>query len=97
MSVDFLGLFYLNEEELNQQVCLIKYAENEISNSTSLSLSLSLSLKKQKQSNFKIIISKTPEKLSPQVVGLLNAGFYFFLTYFLIWDNSEENPSSDSY
>ena len=29
-------IFYLNEEELNQQVCLIKYLENEISNSTSL-------------------------------------------------------------
>ena len=28
-------IFYLNEKELNQQVCLIKYAENEISNSTS--------------------------------------------------------------
>ena len=28
-------IFYLNENELNQQVCLIKYVENEISNSTS--------------------------------------------------------------
>ena len=28
-------IFYLNEEELNQQVCLIKYVENEISNPTS--------------------------------------------------------------
>ena len=28
-------IFYLNEKELNQQVCLIKYAENGISNSTS--------------------------------------------------------------
>ena len=28
-------IFYLNEKELNQQVCLIKYAENDISNSTS--------------------------------------------------------------
>ena len=27
-------MFYLNEEELNQQVCLIKYVEHEISNST---------------------------------------------------------------
>ena len=27
-------IFYLHEEELNQQVCLIKYVENEISNST---------------------------------------------------------------
>ena len=28
-------IFYLNEKELNQQVCPIKYVENEISNSTS--------------------------------------------------------------
>ena len=28
-------IFYLNKEELNQQVCLIKYEEHEISNSTS--------------------------------------------------------------
>ena len=28
-------IFHLNEKELNQQVCLIKYAENKISNSTS--------------------------------------------------------------
>ena len=28
-------IFYLNEKELNQQACLIKYAENGISNSTS--------------------------------------------------------------
>ena len=28
-------IFYLNEQELNQQVCLIKYVENEIPNSTS--------------------------------------------------------------
>ena len=34
MSVHFL-YFYLNEEKLNQQACLIKYVENEISNSTS--------------------------------------------------------------
>ena len=34
MSVNLL-YFYLNEKELNQQVCLIKYVENEISNSTS--------------------------------------------------------------
>ena len=26
-------IFYLNEKELNQQVCLIKYIENEISTS----------------------------------------------------------------
>ena len=28
-------IFYLNEKELNQQLCLIKYVENEIPNSTS--------------------------------------------------------------
>ena len=28
-------IFYLNEKELNQQACLIKYVENEIYNSTS--------------------------------------------------------------
>ena len=28
-------IFYLNDEELNQEECLIKYIENEISNSTS--------------------------------------------------------------
>ena len=27
-------IFHLNEKELNQQVCLIKYVENEISKST---------------------------------------------------------------
>ena len=32
----FSTFFYLNEKELNQQVCLLKYVENEISNSTSL-------------------------------------------------------------
>ena len=28
-------IFYLNEKELSQEVCLIKYVENENSNSTS--------------------------------------------------------------
>ena len=28
-------ILYLNEKKLNQQVCLIKYVENEVSNSTS--------------------------------------------------------------
>ena len=32
----FFSIFYLNEKELNQQICLIKNVENEISNSTSL-------------------------------------------------------------
>ena len=61
MSVDF-RIFYLNQEELTRQVCLIKYIENEISNSTLHKT------KKQKRraktySNFNIIISETPEKL----------------------------------
>ena len=30
-----LCIFYLNEKELNQHVCLIKHVEKEISNSTS--------------------------------------------------------------
>ena len=30
-----MPVFYLNEKELNQQVYLIKYVENEISNPTS--------------------------------------------------------------
>ena len=34
MSVHFL-YFYLNEKDLNQQVCLIKYVKNEIPNFTS--------------------------------------------------------------
>ena len=34
MSIDFL-YFLFNEKELNQQVCLIKYVENQISKSTS--------------------------------------------------------------
>ena len=41
-------IFCLNEKELNQEVCLIKYVENEISNPTS----------QKKKKN----ISKTPEK-----------------------------------
>ena len=63
--------FYLNEEELGQQVCLIKYVDNETSYS-----SIPLAKKKEKgrerererereaktQSNFKNI-SKTSEKL----------------------------------
>ena len=31
----FSAFFYLNEKELNQQVCLLKYVENEICNSIS--------------------------------------------------------------
>ena len=48
-------IFYLNQKELNQEVCLIKYVENEISNSTS---------HKKKQNKTKKKKSKTPEKFS---------------------------------
>ena len=59
MSLHFL-YFYLNEKELNQQACLIKYVENEISNSTSHKKKRE---RVAKTSNFKNI-SKTPEKFS---------------------------------
>ena len=52
----FSSFFYLNEKELNQHICLIKYVENEISNSTSHTQKTS----KTKTSNFKNF-SKTPE------------------------------------
>ena len=70
MSVHFL-YFYLNEEKLNQQVCLIKYVENEISYSTSHERKPTNKQKKKEkkersknnQSNFKKFIFKTSEKL----------------------------------
>ena len=53
-------IFYLNEKELNKQVCLTKYAENEISNSA-----LHKKKKERKNiSNFQKIDFKTPKKLS---------------------------------
>ena len=52
----FSSFFYLNEKELNQHICLIKYVENEISNSTSHTQKTS----KTKTFNFKNF-SKTPE------------------------------------
>ena len=59
-------IFYLNEKELNQQVCLIKYPENEISNSTSHKKKKKKKKERERSkniSNFKNINSKTPEKL----------------------------------
>ena len=53
MSVHFL-YFYLNEEELKQQVCLIKYVENEF-------LTLPLTKKREEQKHKPI--SKTFIKL----------------------------------
>ena len=57
-DVCFFAVFFLNEKELSRQVCLIKYAEDEICNSP-----LTKKRKEQKQSNFKNIF-KTPEKFS---------------------------------
>ena len=54
----FCSFFYLNEKELNQHICLIKYVENEISNSTSHTHTQKKLQKKI--SNFKNF-SKTPE------------------------------------
>ena len=48
MSVHF-HIFYLNEKELNQQVCLIKYVENEISKSTSHKKERKKERKKEKE------------------------------------------------
>ena len=65
----FSVFFYLNENELIQQLCPTQYIENEISNSE-ISTSNKINKKKNKRkkqkhkTNFKIIISKTPEKLS---------------------------------
>ena len=56
-------IFYLNENELNQQVCLIKYVENEIFNSTSHWKKKERERGAKKLSNFKNI-SKTPERFS---------------------------------
>ena len=62
-------IFYLNEKELNQQVCLIKYAENEIPNSTSKK---KRERKRSKNiANFKNFNSKTHEKL-PLVTVVTN-------------------------
>ena len=51
-------IFYLNEKELKQQVCLTKYAENEISNSNSHQKNKKIQRDEHKNiSNFKNINS----------------------------------------
>ena len=51
-------IFYLNEKELKQQVCLTKYAENEISNSNSHQKNKKIERDEHKNiSNFKNINS----------------------------------------
>ena len=44
-------IFHLNEKDLNQQVCLIKYVENEISKSTSHKKKKKERKKKRKREN----------------------------------------------
>ena len=60
-DVCLFSAFCLNEEELNQQVCLIKHVEHEISDSTSHKRKRK---RGAKTSNFKNTIFKTPKKLS---------------------------------
>ena len=77
---------------LNQQICLIKYLENEISNSTSLP-------KKKRDRGAKIIFnlnSKTPEKLSLFTLDRYLHYHYttsLYTLYYLyrLWSDPEEN------
>ena len=73
--VYFLYFFCLNEKELNQQACAIKYAENEISNSTSHKKKTERS---KSISNFKNFNSKTPEKFSLVTLVPLVTNFHKF-------------------
>ena len=58
-------IFYLNEKELNQQVCLIKYVENKISNFTSHQKKRKGEKERSKNiTQLQKHISKTPEKFS---------------------------------
>ena len=57
-------IFYLNEEELNQQICLTKCVENETLPSTKKKKKKKKRKKRERGENFKSINSKTPEKLS---------------------------------
>ena len=86
MSVHFL-YFFFNEKELNQQVCLIKYVENEISNSTPPKKK-----KIKKKSNFKNI-SKTPEKFS-LVTLVTNYHKYHFYHF---WSDPDENLKNNNW
>ena len=71
-------IFYLNEKELNQQLCLIKCVENEISNSTS-HRKKKKEREEQKQSNNPT--SKTSLKL------LKNFGAKIFIQYQILSPN----------
>ena len=93
MSVHF-HIFYLNEKELNQQVCLIKYAENEISNPTSHKNKRKREREREEQKHNPTskTFSKTPEKFSLfscnylfSIVVITNYQFYH------LWSDTDKN------
>ena len=57
-------IFYLHEKELNQQVCLIKYVQNEISDSTSQKKIKKIKKNKERERERERSKNKTPEKFS---------------------------------
>ena len=70
MSVHFL-YFSLNEKELNQQVCLIKYVKNEIPNFTSQKKERTfLKLLKNFHTSYTLVANYHKLSLSPLVVRL---------------------------
>ena len=73
-------IFYLNEKELHQQVCLIKYAENKISNSTS---------HKKKRERSKNI----PTSKASILRLLIFTNFLIFTNYhfYNLWSNPDKN------
>ena len=73
-------IFYLNEKELHQQVCLIKYAENKISNSTS---------HKKKRERSKNI----PTSKASILRLLIFTNFLTFTNYhfYNLWSNPDKN------
>ena len=83
-------IFYLNEKELNQQVCLITYVENEISNYSSHK---KREREQQKQSNFKKI-SRTREKCS-LVTIVTNYHKLSLLPH--LWSDPDENLKSKTW
>ena len=78
-------IFHLNEKELNQQVCLIKYAENEISNCTSHKKER----ERERSKNISNYISnfKNIEKLSLFTLVLIFTNYHVYH----LWSDPDEN------
>ena len=57
-------IFHINEKEINQQVCLIKHVENEISNSTSHKEKETEREREEQKHNSTSKTFLTPEKFS---------------------------------